>query len=302
MKKISVSLLLLGAMIVGCEKDDDDVTPANNGNQTTISVDDLTGLSVDENSRVGAVIGTITATVENTTGSVVYTIASQTPSGAISLNGNTILVADSSLFDYETNMTITGQIEVSVGAIIETVDFAIAVNDVDEGNSSSTDFLDNTLRQVTGTAEDFEISHMYAQKWDNVFTDAGNTEGALKFDIRGPLDEKRMEIYFSGITSTSKTYTSSAGSQSSIVKLKQGEFVVSKIRLGSNMNYWWAPNDEHNAKLTISGDDIIVEIENFELGGGIGSIGTETFNVKFTFGKSDYDALANNALKQILFK
>lgn len=300
MRKTTLGLLFIGSMIVGCEKEDD-VTPSSSRDQTTINVNDLTGFSVDENSSNGTVIGTISATVKNSTDSVIYSIESQTPSGAIFLDGNSITIANSSLFDYETNLSITGKINISAGDVSKTVDFAIAVNDIDESNSS-TDFLNNTLRQVTGTVQDIEINHMYAQRWENVFVDQGNSEGALKFDIRGPLDEKRMEIYFSGIASTSKTYTSSAGSGNSLVSLKSGEFVVNKIRLGSNENYWWAPNDEHHATLTISGNDVLVEIENFELGGGLGSIGKETFNVKFTFSKSDYDSLADNTLKQISFK
>lgn len=174
---------------------------------------------------------------------------------------------------------------------------------IDTSTTTVTSFKDNTMRQVTGIAKDFEISHMYAQRWENVYNDSGNQEGVLRFDIRGPYNQKRIRLFFSGISNSTKTYDSSKGSSSGIVELKSGEFVVEKISVSSsNQNYWWKPNDPHHTVLKISGDDVIVEIKDFELGGGVGSIGKETFNIKFEFNLSDYNALSDNKLRLIKFK
>ncbi|UTW65818.1 cadherin repeat domain-containing protein [bacterium SCSIO 12643] len=301
MKKTILSIIFIGTVIIGCKKED--INPSSNsggtGSEITISISDLSGLSIDENSPNGTVISSILATVENSNDQPVFTILNQNPNGAIQINGNDIIIADVSKFDYETNTQITGNIMATIGTVQDTANFTIAINDV---NENATPTKDNTLRQITGTAQDFEISHMYAQKWDNVYLASGNPEGALKFDIREPLNGKRLLIYFSGISATNKTYTSSAGSSPANVKLSPGEFVVEKISLGSQKNYWWKPNAEHKAQLTISGGDVTVEIKDFEIGGGLGSIGTETFNIKFTFALSDYNALSDNSLKLIHFK
>lgn len=125
MKKLVFNLLLIGIVLTGCKKDDE-TSPV------TIGIGDLTQLSVDENSPNGTVVGNIFSTVENSNETPDYSITSQNPSGSISLNGNEIIVADSSLLNYETLTEITGEINGTIDGVTSTASFIIKINNVDE--------------------------------------------------------------------------------------------------------------------------------------------------------------------------
>ena len=96
--------------------------------ETTLSIGDLTSLNVDENSTNGTEVGMVNATVSGSVDTPIYAIQSQSPTGAV--NGNKIVIADSSIFDYETNPSITGVIVVTAGGVSQTANFTIAVNDL----------------------------------------------------------------------------------------------------------------------------------------------------------------------------
>ncbi len=103
----------------------------NDLNEVEITLADITE-QVNENISAGTEIVSLGATVINSDSDPTYTIVSQTPAGAVSLNGNVLEVADANAFDYETNTQITGQISVTADGVSITVDFTIAVIDIDE--------------------------------------------------------------------------------------------------------------------------------------------------------------------------
>jgi hypothetical protein len=125
MKKIIKKSYLLAAVllatIVSCNSDDD--TSA-----TPINIENLE-VTIDENPTNGQVIGTVQS---NSNDVLTYSITTQTPAGALSINATTgeLLVADAVLFDFETNPTITAEVS-SVDAVnIATI--TININNVNE--------------------------------------------------------------------------------------------------------------------------------------------------------------------------
>ncbi|MFC5046232.1 hypothetical protein ACFSTE_04320 [Aquimarina hainanensis] len=118
------------------------VTVDNAGNtesaDVTINLTNVNELSIqqfnttiDENSTNGSVLGTVQT---NGIGILSFSIASQTPAGALSINASTgeLTIADATLFDFETNPTITANISVSNSEGIETAIATVNLNDVNE--------------------------------------------------------------------------------------------------------------------------------------------------------------------------
>ena len=118
---------LVSILVVNSCSSDDDGNPI----PVTITANDINE-NVDENIAVGTEIANIIATLENTNTSLSYNIVSQTPEGAVSLNENKLVVADQSLFNYEMNTEIAGQIELTVGSTTETINFTITINNLEE--------------------------------------------------------------------------------------------------------------------------------------------------------------------------
>ena len=109
----------------------------NLNNVIEITVQDLT-VDVDENPTDGQIVGTIQA---NGSGTLSFSITSQTPTGALSIDASTgeLLVIDPNLFDFETNPVITATILVDDGAETATATATINLNDVDEVTAQNTD-------------------------------------------------------------------------------------------------------------------------------------------------------------------
>lgn len=116
-KALFLAFLLL---TFSCSNDDDNTVVIN-----------LQGLDVtiDENPTNGDLIGTVQS---NSTGSLTFSITSQTPTGALSINGSTgeLTVADASLFDYEANTIITAIVSADEASNQATV--TINLNNINE--------------------------------------------------------------------------------------------------------------------------------------------------------------------------
>lgn len=123
------------------------VVSVANGSETatanvTITVNDFQEVvlenfvvSIPENQAAFAEIGYVVA--NGAGGNVegagpVTTLVSQSPAGAISLNGNQIQVANAALFDFETNPTITGTFSVSYLSETRSATITISLTDVNE--------------------------------------------------------------------------------------------------------------------------------------------------------------------------
>ena len=128
-KYITICAIILTSLI-SCSGDDDNNEDNNNTN-TIISSD--FAVTIDENPDQGVSIGTVEATV--TQGSVSFTIVSQSPEGAISINETTgeISVANQTLFDFEANSTIEATVQISAERAENiTIVVTITLNDVNE--------------------------------------------------------------------------------------------------------------------------------------------------------------------------
>ena len=153
----------------------------NDLSEITISVNDFT-VTVDENIANGTVIGTVDASVTNSTGTLTYTIVNQSVNGALAINANTgeLTVADASAFDYETNTSITGTYKASTGTIEEEGSITINLNDVVE-TGNGTEFaltfrIANANESITIPVNAFEYTYDYTVDWGDGNTDSNLTD------------------------------------------------------------------------------------------------------------------------------
>lgn len=126
LKVTYVFALALVLSIFSCNNDDEETVMPEI--IVEINVQNLT-VTIDENPTNGQSLGTVETDGE---GTLNFSITSQTPTGALSINSGTgeLTVADAALFDFETNPEITATISVVGAANTSTV--TIDLNDLDE--------------------------------------------------------------------------------------------------------------------------------------------------------------------------
>jgi len=120
---------MLAITFAQCGKDD-----GEGGNTTpdiTVSTSDFS-TSIAENSSAGTVLGTIAGSTNS--GSVTFTLKTESVAGAFSVNGTSgqLTIADASVYDFETNVSITGTVEVANGTVTQTSNITVTITDVDE--------------------------------------------------------------------------------------------------------------------------------------------------------------------------
>jgi hypothetical protein len=127
MKKIKILLFISLNLILACSDDNEQTI------ETTVVISDFT-LTIDENPVANQSLGTVDASTNQ--GSLTFSIQEQTPNNAIEIDSSTgeITVLNGSLFDFETNPTITGIVKVENGNIFNTANITINLNDVNELN------------------------------------------------------------------------------------------------------------------------------------------------------------------------
>ncbi|NEQ41257.1 MAG: DUF4347 domain-containing protein [Okeania sp. SIO3I5] len=154
---------------------DETPTPSNNP-PTDISLDNN---SITENSENGTVVGTLTTTDSDADDTHTYTLLNDAD-GRFAVDGNRILVANGSLFDFENNTTHTITVRTTdSGEPAESFDEQVTINvtDVDEtptsSNNQPTDIsLDNNtvaensengtvVGTLTTTDSDADDTHTY---------------------------------------------------------------------------------------------------------------------------------------------
>lgn len=157
-------ILTLIISIVSCSKDE---AP------TVISANDLTS-TIDENPENGQSIGTVTTNISGT-----FTIVSQTPNGAFSVNSQTgeVSVADSSLFDYETNQNLEAVVLAS-GSGTESVAYInVSLNNIDD---ISFFLSDSKMAYETGAKGDWII--ITEEEYNVLATNLNNVNKAGAID------------------------------------------------------------------------------------------------------------------------
>ena len=111
--------------------------------------------TIAENPADGFVLGTPSATADR--GTIVFSITSQTPSGAMAIDATSgeLTVADASLFDFETNPTLTATVSATVEGVSKSADITITLTDIAETVTANvfTETIDEnpTDGQVLGT-------------------------------------------------------------------------------------------------------------------------------------------------------
>ncbi len=137
-------LLLALLFFSGCKGDD---TPIE------ITISDIT-VTMDENPTNAQTVISINASV--TSGQISFSIKSQTPTGAFSVDSSTgqLTVADPSLFDFETNPTLTLVVTATSGAISKDATITVSLNNVLETVTTS----DETVTIDENPAQDFQIT------------------------------------------------------------------------------------------------------------------------------------------------
>ena len=122
MKKVFV--LCIGLLLfASCSSDDC-------GDSFVPSASDIT-ITIDENPTNGFGIGTVTT---NITGTITYSITSQTIANALTINSTTgaVTVNDASLFDFETNTALNAVISVTNSTDTATATISVTLNDIDD--------------------------------------------------------------------------------------------------------------------------------------------------------------------------
>ncbi|MCZ4320200.1 hypothetical protein O4H26_14500 [Aequorivita viscosa] len=130
---------------ISCSKDSDDPVPQEI--EITVSTSDFS-ITMDENPTNGQIIGSVQGSTND--GAVAFSITEQTPSGAFSIDSASgeLKVADETLFDFETNPTITGIVNVANGAVSENASVEITLNDLVEENVYEGDVILKTQEEV----------------------------------------------------------------------------------------------------------------------------------------------------------
>ncbi len=137
------------------------------------------------------VIWKLAATVANAEETPVYSIKSQNPAGVLGLDGNKMMLVDTSAVDYATNTELTGEIQAIVGSATATAAFTISITDgagiyIPDAKFKAV-LVKNTALNTDG---DQEISVAEAQAY----------AGAIDEGRQGITDAIGIE-YFTNITS-----------------------------------------------------------------------------------------------------
>ena len=119
--KFYFALLLVSSCLNSCSEDEDGFTP---------SASDI-AITIDENPSSGESIGTVAT---NLTGTLVYSITSQSAENALTINSSTgeLTIDDSSKFNYEENMSIEATVSVTNSEQSATSNIVVTLNDIDD--------------------------------------------------------------------------------------------------------------------------------------------------------------------------
>lgn len=145
MKKLTkkfLTLFLISASIIACEKEEDSIEPMtinpSSNTMSNITAADITK-SLDENPLQNTILGQVKPTTTDTNPSFTYSIKSTVPPGAMNMSpaGGYVRVSDQTLYDFEVNPIITGIVTVSNGSDFKDVNVTVSLNDVNDTTSTT---------------------------------------------------------------------------------------------------------------------------------------------------------------------
>ncbi|MEL0456976.1 cadherin repeat domain-containing protein [Flavobacteriaceae bacterium SZ-1-7] len=168
-------LLSIFILIASCSKDDNSFKPsASNINET-----------LDEYPTNGTTVGTVTT---NLSGTLIYSIVTESVPNAFSINSTTglVTVKESSVFDFETAPTLTATVTVTNSSEVATSTVSVTLNNIDDIayflTTSKQDYLDASNNEWVKITE--EEYNMLANVLNNV-TKNGTT--AEQFDYSNSI-------------------------------------------------------------------------------------------------------------------
>ena len=171
MNKFKIILFILIGLIFSCTESDEETI------ETSIALSNFS-TTINENPNAGLSLGTVEASTNQ--GNLTYSITEQLPIDAITIDSSTgeLTVLTESLFDFETNPTITGIVKVESGDVFSTAIITINLNDINE---------------ITVTAYDLEINLDHIPDEGEILGNVqGETnEGSVIFEI---LEQNPNEI------------------------------------------------------------------------------------------------------------
>nr|WP_321413389.1 hypothetical protein [uncultured Allomuricauda sp.] len=230
---------------------DDPVTVTVNLNDVLeITVQDFT-VAIDENPTDGQILGTVQA---SGSGTLSFSITSQTPMGAITINDVTgeLSVTDPTLFDFETNPVITAEISVTDGAEATTATATINLNDVDEVAAQNTDLtLDENPSNgdVIGALQASGSNVTYAITFQNpagAFNIDQNT-GELSVADETLFDFETNPNMLATISVSNGNQTVSANAMVSLNDVNE----IGEVKYGGVI-FWIDPTSSNGAGLVVS--------------------------------------------------
>lgn len=216
----------------------------NLNNINELNIVDFT-TSLDENPTNGDSLGTVQAVGD---GTLVFSINSQTPAGALNIDPNTgeLTVADATLFDFETNPTIDAIIYVTNSVTTEDADITINLSNINEigdynygGIIFWLDPTNNNHGLVVAVSNQF-----YSGTWGCSGTNTGATGTAIG----------------TGVTNTSAIVSSGCATPGSVIEM------ISNLNL-NGYDDWFLPSEDElsemytnistvNASITANGGQV----------------------------------------------
>jgi len=163
-------LAILSIFIFSCTSDNQDIQDPDNpdGNENNnpsnvITASDFT-TSIEENPIENFNIGVISATSEMT---LTYTLISQSPENSISVitSYGLLKVADNTIFDYETNPTITGIVKVSNASNSVNINITINLEDIYECDTNNLNFTENSTNTTFSNRYHHKIIFFNGKYW-----------------------------------------------------------------------------------------------------------------------------------------
>ena len=131
MKNLLTTIALLGVMLLPacCQYKDkeEEIVPTT----PTVVTNTNFKKTIHENPLSDQILGTV---ISKSLGTLVYSIKSQALAGAIAIDATTgeLTVADATLYDFETNPTLTAMVEVTNGSATETLNVTITLTNLNE--------------------------------------------------------------------------------------------------------------------------------------------------------------------------